>query len=146
MNNIQKEEFIGGMTQTTKVLRSIPVVSPDTETIYATQVMGHNFCIAVEDAEKVRDRIVAALNEGKKVIVSFKDGEDFTSAYLGEAIGRLYSIFPEELVEESVRVTDMEPIEAEHLEYTLEEVKEYLKNPERWDAAALATFGEDYFD
>ena len=128
------------------VLTSIPVVTPDTETIYATEVMGHNLCIAVEDAEKVRDRIAAVLKEGKKVIVSFKDGEDFTSAYLAEAIGRLYSFFPEELVEESVSVTDIEPVEREHLEYTLEEVKEYLKDPERWDAAALATFGEDYFD
>lgn len=128
------------------VLTSIPAVTPDTETIYATEVMGHNLCIAVEDAEKVRDRIIAALSEGKKVIVSFKDGIDFTSAYLGEAIGRLYSIFPEKLVEESVSVIDMEPVEAEHLLDTIEEVKEYLKNPERWDAAALATFGEDYFD
>jgi len=113
--------------------------------IFVTKAIGDNLCIACEDGQKVYDRIAAAFQEGKKVILSFQDGEDITSAFLAEAIGQLYENFPEAQIEASLTVVDIEPDDAADLQYTIEEMKEYLQDPEPWNAAALATFGDDYF-
>ncbi|MFB2974511.1 STAS-like domain-containing protein [Aerosakkonema sp. BLCC-F183] len=122
---------------------------PQTENtfkIVVTEVIGDNLCIASEDGQKVYDRIAAAFKEGKKVIVSFQDAEDITSAFLADAIGNLYGEFPEEQIESSLSVIDMQPDDAADLECTIESVKEYLKDPERWKAAAREAFGDYYFD
>ena len=117
-----------------------------TVTIAVTEVIGHNLCIASQDGEKVCEAIAAALRSGKKAIVSFKDGEDITPAFLADAIGHLYALFPEEFLEENLRAIDLEPEDAEDLVDTIEDVKEYLSDPEAWKAAARATFGEDYYE
>ena len=118
----------------------------DTVTIAVTEVIGHNLCIASQDGEKVCEAIAAALRSGKKVIVSFKDGEDITSAFLADAIGHLYALFPEEFLAENLMAIDLEPDDAADLVDTIEDVKEYLSDPEAWKAAARATFGEDYYE
>ncbi len=115
-----------------------------TVTISVTEIMGHNLCIASEDGQKVCEAIAGALRSGKKVIVSFKDGEDITSAFLADAIGHLYGLFPEDFLEANLRAIDMEPDDAADLTYTVRWVKKYLKDPERFIAAARDAFGEDY--
>ncbi|NER36169.1 MAG: STAS-like domain-containing protein [Oscillatoria sp. SIO1A7] len=124
-----------------------------TVTIAVTEVIGHNLCIASQDGEyALRSR--SALRSGKKAIVSFKDGEDITPAFLADAIllrrrfanGHLYALFPEEFLEENLRAIDLEPEDAEELVDTIEDVKEYLSDPEAWKAAARATFGENYYE
>ena len=118
----------------------------DTVTIAVTKVVGHNLCIASQDGEKVCEAIAAALRSGKKVIVSFKDGEDITSAFLADAIGHLYALFPEEFLAENLMAIDLEPDDAADLVDTIEDVKEYLSDPKVWKAAARATFGDDYYE
>ncbi len=62
---------------------------PQTEsevTIAVTEVIGDTVCIASLDGQKVFERIAAALKEGKKVTVSFKDAEDITPAFLADAV------------------------------------------------------------
>ncbi|MBC6481729.1 MAG: STAS-like domain-containing protein [Hormoscilla sp. GM7CHS1pb] len=125
------------------------LAAPQTQTenavrIVVTEAIGDNLSISCVDGQKVYDQIAAAFHAGKNAIVSFKDAEDITSAFLAEAIGHLYAEFPEEQIESSLRVVDMEEIDADDLKYTIEEVKDYLKDPERWKAAARETFGEYY--
>ncbi|MBC6475593.1 MAG: STAS-like domain-containing protein [Hormoscilla sp. GM102CHS1] len=115
--------------------------------IMVTEAIGDNLSISCVDGQKVYDQIAAAFHAGKNAIVSFKDAEDVTSAFL--VIGHLYAEFPDfsgtvEQIESSLRVVDMEEIDADDLKYTIEEVKDYLKDPERWKAAARETFGKYY--
>ena len=91
----------------------------ETVTIRIAEVIGDNLFIACEDGEKVRDRIAETLQSGKKAIVSFKDGQDVTSAFLADAIARLYATFPEELLESSVSIVDIEPLDAADLNYAI---------------------------
>lgn len=127
-------------------LTSLPPQTDNTVTINVTEVIGDTLCIASEDGQKVYAQIAAALQEGKQVIVSFKNGEDITSAFLADAIGHLYAEFPEEKIESLVNVTDMEPDDAADLQYTIEDIKNYLEDPERWEAAAREAFGDFFFD
>ena len=121
-----------------------PQTEENTVTIVVTEAIGDTICIASEDGLKVYEQIAAAFKEGKKAIVSFKDAEDITSAFLADSIGQLYHKFPEELVESNISVVDMQPIDREDLEETIYWIKEYIKDPERWIAAAREAFGEDY--
>lgn len=72
-------------------LTSLPLTAEDTMAIVVTEVIGHNLCIASEDGEKVCDRITAAFNSGKKVMLSFRDTQEVTSAFLADAIGHKFS-------------------------------------------------------
>lgn len=125
-------------------LTSLPLTAEDTIEIVVTEVIGHNLCIASEDGEKVCDRIAAAFNSGKKVMLSFRDAQEVTSAFLADAIGHLYAVFPEEKIEENLSVVDIEPRDAADLKSTIHWVKEYLKDPQRFKAAAQEAFGDDY--
>ncbi len=125
------------------------LTAPQTQTenaveIVVTEAIGDTICIASEDGQKVYDRIAAAFQAGKKVIVSFKDAEDITTAFLAEAIGYLYADFPEEQVESSLRIVDMQEIDAIDLEDAIYWVKEYIKDPQRFEAAAREAFGDYY--
>lgn len=120
--------------------------SEHTVKVVVTEAIGDTLCIASEDGKRVYQQIAAALQAGKKVIVSFRDAEDITSAFLAEAIGHLYAEFPEEKIASSLSIVDMKPDDAADLKYTIENVKEYLLDPERWKAAAIETFGNYYFD
>jgi len=113
-------------------------------TLVVTEAIGDTICIASEDGRKVYDRIAAAFQAGKNAIVSFKDAEDITTTLVAEAIGQLYHVFPEEQVESSLRVVDIEEIDAIDLEDAIYWTKEYIKYSERYIAAAKEAFG-DYF-
>ncbi|MBO1351549.1 MAG: STAS-like domain-containing protein [Hormoscilla sp. GUM202] len=128
------------------ILTTPTPTTSETVTIAVTEIMGHNLCIANVDGQKVCEAIAGALRSGKRVIVSFKDGEDITSAFLADAIGHLYALFPEDFLEANLRAIDMEPDDAADLLDTIEDVKEYLQDPKAWEAAARATFGDDYYE
>ena len=108
------------------------------------EAIGDTICIASEDGQKVYDRIAAAFHAGKKAIGSFKDAEDITSAFLAEAIAQLYHVFPEEQVASSLKVVDRSEIDAIDLEDAIYWVKEYIKDPQRFEAAAREAFGGYY--
>ncbi|MGK7902152.1 MAG: STAS-like domain-containing protein [Hormoscilla sp.] len=127
------------------------LTAPQTKTenaveIVVTEAIGDTICIASEDGQKVYDRIAAAFQAGKHAIVSFKDAEDITTAFFASAIGQLYHVFPEKQVESSLRVVDIEEIDAIDLEDAIYWTKEYIKDPERYIAAAKEAFGDYFFD
>jgi hypothetical protein len=56
--------------------------------------------------ERVNGWIVAALNENRRITVSFKDAEA-SHGVMGEVIGDLYDRYPEELIESNVKLVDI---------------------------------------
>ena len=79
----------------TSLMTSNPPVE-NAVTLFITDIIGDNLCIGSEEGQRVCEAISVAFRDGKKVILSFKDGEDVTTAFLAEAIAHLYAIFPEE--------------------------------------------------
>lgn len=115
----------------------------NTVTLTVTEIIDDNLCIASEDGQKVFEAIAAVFREGKSVSLSFKDCEDFTRAFLIDAIGHLYESFPEEQIRTSLSIVDIAPEDAEYIEDVIYWTKRYLEAPERFKEAASEFLGDD---
>lgn len=99
------------------------------------EVVGSGICVSSDDGQKVHDQIAAALREGKKIKVSFLNVESLTSAFLNAAIGQLYGEFSDEMIRESLSVSDMEQDDLALLKRVVETAKEYFSDPVRFRKA-----------
>lgn len=106
------------------------------------EVVGSGLCVASDDGLKVHDQIAAALREGRKAELSFKDVEGLTSAFLNAAVGQLYSEFSNEEIKFGLSVSDMEQEDLELLKRVVETAKEYFKDPDRYSRASREVLGE----
>ncbi|AKG24231.1 STAS-like domain-containing protein [Calothrix sp. 336/3] len=124
-------------------MNSSPLTAKTT-TIFVTEVTGDNLCIMCECGKKLYEHIAIAFNAGDNVILSFKDAEDLTSAFLAEAFYQLYAHFPAETIETSLQIVDIHPDDAMDINYVIRDVKEYLQNPLLFQNAICAVMGDDY--
>ena len=122
---------------------SLPTQNESTVTICVTDILGDRFCIVCEDGKRVYEHVATALRAGKKVHLSFRGGEDITSAFLAEAFSRLYTNFSEEYIENSLTFTDIDPDDAADIECVIQDVKDYLNNPQQFKNAIIQAMGED---
>ncbi|NJL09305.1 MAG: STAS-like domain-containing protein [Calothrix sp. SM1_7_51] len=113
-------------------------------TIFVTEVIGDNLCIMCGSGKRLYQNIAVAFDEGKKVTLSFRDCEDITSAFLAELFSQLYENFYAEQIETCLTVVDLEPDDAEDLQYIIKDVKELLQYPQRFRNAIVSVMGEDY--
>lgn len=60
-----------------------------------TEVVGSSICVSIEDGTKLHDAIVAALDQGRPVALSFAGVGRLTTAFLNAAIGQLYNEYDE---------------------------------------------------
>ena len=109
----------------------------DEERIGLTSVIGGALCIASDDGQKVYEAIVAALEDGKQVCLSFKGVEDLTSAFLNSAVGQLYGNYEEEFLRERMLPPlDASPEDLALLKAVVERAKDFFRNPEQHRQAA----------
>ena len=73
-------------------------------TISVFNVVGNSFCVEADDGQKVYEIIKKALQENRKVKVSFQNVEMLTSAFLNTAIGQLYKDFSEVEIKNNLSV------------------------------------------
>jgi hypothetical protein len=107
-------------------------------------VVGSNLCIASDDGEKVHETIVAALEGGRRVRLSFEGVEDLTSAFLNTAVGQLYGEFTEERLKSAMLPpVDISSDDLFLLKRVVERAKEFFSDPERYRQAALEALGDD---
>ena len=116
----------------------------NTVTIFVTEVIEDKFCIVCHYGHKLYEHIAVAFNNGKNVILSFKDAEDITPAFLSETFGSLYANFSQQQIDSSLSIIDIEPEDAKDLKSVIAEVKEYLENPQRFKNAIEESLGKDY--
>lgn len=107
------------------------------------EIVGSSLCVASSDGQKVHDRLVAALKEGRIVTLSFNNITTMTSAFLNAAIGQLYSAFTEEQIRTLLRVQDMQADDLALLKRVVETAKLYFKDPQKFDQAMQETLGGD---
>ena len=117
--------------------------STDSVTLSVTEIINDTLCITCEAGQQVFEAIAAAFREGKSVVLSFKDCEDFTRAFLSEGIAQLYEYFPEEQIRNSLSIVDIDPEDAEYIEDVIYWRRRYLENPERFKEAAREFLGDD---
>ncbi len=108
------------------------------------EIVGDGHCTASEDGDKVYTKIKSALEEGKKVRLSFSRVEDLTSAFLNSAVGQLYGKFSEDKIKESLLPPDDAGKDQLFLlKRVVDRAKEFFKEPERFRAATKEVLGDD---
>ncbi len=113
------------------------------EEIRLTEIVGSDLCIASEDGQKVHDAIKKALQEEKRIHISFKNVDDLTSAFLNSAIGQLYGEFSEDELKENLAVSDASYEDLLLLKRVIQRAKEFFKDKERFEIATRELLGED---
>jgi len=105
-------------------------------------IVGSSFCVEANDGEKVYELIKQAINNDKKITLSFKNVEMLTSAFLNIAVGQLYKDFDEELIKKSLSVKDMLPEDKILLKRVTTTAKRFYKNPNRMIESINEILGE----
>jgi hypothetical protein len=75
--------------------------------ISVREIVGGPLCIATDDSDRVRERIVPHLREGRRIVLSFAGVEMVIPAFLSSAIGQLSGEFSEAQVDSLVVVQDL---------------------------------------
>lgn len=118
--------------------------SETTETIYASEATGCKFCVSSEDGQILYERIKEALLEGNKVLVSFRDVFDISSAFMDAAVGQLYrGDFSKEELCNKLTLQGLSDDDSFLLERVIIRAKYYCGEPDQLDAAVCELLGEE---
>src|SRR5882762_10393611 len=107
------------------------------------EVVGSPLCVAPDDGQKVFERIAGALREGKHVLLTFRNVDSMTSAFLNAAIGQLYGKFKEEEIRRLLSVQDIQKDDLALLKRVVDTAKEYFKDPQKVRGAIQSVTGEE---
>lgn len=100
-------------------------------TINIVNAIGDVYGVEAEDGQKVFELIVKALNDGKKVTLSFQNIEILTTAFLNMAVGQLYKDNTEAFIKENLTVADdISDSGKIALKRVVDTAKLYYKDPE----------------
>ncbi len=111
-------------------------------TISVFNAVGNSFCVEADDGQIVYELIKKALQENRKVKVSFQNVEMLTSAFLNTAIGQLYKDFSEVEIKNNLSVDNMSKEDASLLKRVVGTAKLYYKNPEEMEKSITEILGE----
>ena len=103
------------------------------------EVVGGPLCVAFSDGQKVYDRLAAALEAGRPVVLSFHKITTLTAAFLNAAIGQLYGTFSEEQIRSLLKVGNVESDDLTLLKRVVGNAKLYFKDPQRFDQVVRET-------
>ncbi len=106
------------------------------------EIVGSPLCVASGDGQKVYTRLEAAIREGQKVTLSFRNVTALTSAFLNSAIGQLYGVFDQEQIGSLLGVADIQQDDLALLRRVVETAKQYFKDPSRFDRADREALGD----
>lgn len=124
----------------------VEISKADTEqSISVLEVVGNGFCIGSADGRKLRHSIKTALMRGKKVYLSFRGITNISAAFLDEAVGQLYNgDLSYEIIKDNVLLKDISPERIFLVRRSIQEAKEFYKDPMHFQTAmeSLAVEGE----
>ena len=115
----------------------------DSISLSVFEIVGSPLCVASDDGQMVFDRIFAAIKENRDTVVSFRNVNSLTSAFLNAAIGQLYGSLSEEKIREKLRVADMDADDMALLKRVVDTSKNYFQNPLVHKAAMEEMLGGD---
>lgn len=106
-------------------------------------IVGQKDCTLPEDGEKVYLFIHRILQQNKKASISFANIDKLTTAFLNNAIGKLYGDFDEEKIKASLSVQDLSESGAGRLKRVVNNAKNYFRNPDKLRESIKEILGED---
>lgn len=115
----------------------------DRVNIKVVDIIGGPLCISAEDGQKVFEKVLPLLKNGKPVTISFDHVSMVISLFLNVAIGQLYGSLSENEVRTLVRVEGLSEEDMELLKRVVDNAKKYYSNPKGYDAAWQEEGDED---
>ena len=112
-------------------------------TIRGYNVIGGSLCSDPDDGEKVYELVNKVIQESKKVVLSFKNIELVTIAFLNVAVGQLYRDYDETFIDSHLSTTDLDEIDTARLKDVKETAILFYKDPERLQRSIDEIMGED---
>lgn len=106
-------------------------------------IVGQKDCTLPEDGDKVYKTIQKILQENKKAVLSFLHVNKLTTAFLNNAIGRLYGEFSEQKIKESLSVEDLSDGGKARIKRVTTNAKNHFSNPEKVKASIQEILGEE---
>ena len=100
-------------------------------TIRVYNVIGGSLCSDPDDGEKVYALVEKVLKENKKVVLSFKNIELVTTAFLNVAVGQLYRNYDKTFIEAHLSTTELDEIDTARLQDVKDTAKLFYEDPER---------------
>jgi len=105
--------------------------------------VGNAFCVDSDDGEVIFRLIEKAMQEEKKIKLSFQNVEMLTSAFLNTAIGQLYRDFEEEQIQSSLSVESMLPEDQALLKRVTTTAKLFYNDPDKMQKSIDEILGEE---
>ena len=102
----------------------------DAITIEIANVIGDVYGVEAEDGQKVFELISRAFAEKRAVLLSFKNIEILTTAFLNTAVGQLYRNNSEAFVREHLAVADISNSGKVALKRVVDTAKLYYNDPD----------------
>lgn len=106
-------------------------------------IVGNHFCIDTDDGQKIYNLIKRALENGKKIKLSFQNIDIMTSAFLNVAIGQIYRDFKEETIREKLSVENISNEDIILMKRVIKTAKIFYKDPDRLKKSIDEILGEN---
>jgi Icc-related predicted phosphoesterase len=106
-------------------------------------IVGQKDCTLPEDGDKVFNSLKRALEENKKIVISFQNVEKLTTAFLNNAIGKLYKDFEEDKIKQSLSVENITESGKVRLKRVVTNAKNYFRNPDKMRESIKEILGEE---
>ncbi len=79
----------------------------------------------------------------KKIVISFQNVEKLTTAFLNNAIGKLYKDFDEEKIKQSLSLENITQSAKVRLKRVVTNAKNFYKNPDKMRESIKEILGEE---
>ena len=103
--------------------------------VVVVDVIGRKICVSSRDGDKLFQSLVPLLDDGKHVVLSFKGVTMIISAFLNNAIGKLYSKFKPDRIDSLLVVEGMSHNHQRLLDQVKESARLFYENPEGYRRA-----------
>ncbi len=94
-------------------------------------IVSSPYCVESEDGERIFQAIEKALGKGRDIVVSFKNVEIITTAFLNPAIGKLLECHTKEEVLAKMSFVDIIESDKLKINRVIETAELYYKDPDR---------------
>ena len=115
-------------------------------TVQVYDMVGGPLCVAVDDGQRVYDKIAPLLHRRVPVVLSFDRVDTMIPAFLNAAVGQLYGEFSYERVDALVAAVELSADDEEIWRHVIDNAKSYYRNPEDFDRAWREELGDEEYD
>jgi hypothetical protein len=101
--------------------------------IQVANIIGNLYAVEAEEGQKVYELIKKAIEENRKVLLSFLNIEMMTTAFLNTAIGQLYNDFSEEKIKENLSAENISDSGIAILKRVVDTAKLFYNDPDTFN-------------